>query len=696
MKRFIAILLVLLSLVAVGCSKEPTETVDIIDFSSGEKPQVSAPPAEVEPVETGYGSGMTAAGLTHTLGVRTDGTVVAAGQNTDGQCDVGTWTNIIYAAAGNNLSVGVKEDGSVVYAGASIPGIEELASWTNVKKVAVGDGFVVGMSKDGKGMGTADAGDAKSWTELADIKAAGKHVVGLKEDGTVLVSGDVNDPNWSGVIAIDANKDSVVAVKADGTALTTGSQAISAWNNLVNIAAGDTITVGVRKDGTIVTDASDDVSAVTTAVSASAGTNHALVMLHDGKVKGLGSNDVYQLRTGAWELRPFSDNGYLVGFAPGMKGQRVMDILNDIYNASSAEIKKPNEPGSVDRALLGADEAIFTGAEAFINGESIGTIVIRGDVSGDGIIDANDSGTINNHILGNNQLDAMQLVAAGIYVGLNGEVMKSSVDAVESYIADPAGHSIPQFRSASVGDTYAEKISTAKQTNDDVTGWITVPGTLIDFPIMKATKDYHYNYYTWDDKKDATGAVYMYYNEARQGQFYSFTAHNNRKRAAEKPGDPTSMFHDLHHVFDKSLGKTNCMHKACGAELGADIADLKTYQGRVWDLNILGEEGLWEVFATYVTTKDTEKSNIDTLYDNIWFDTDQKDWGWSDKLDTLYTQKVRSKDEIRAWIDKQIEKSEIDLGVKVGTNDKLLTIVTCGTDSSKAGERLYFFLHKVG
>ncbi len=694
MKKFVAILLVLLSLAAIasGCKSNESETVDIIDFN--DTPEVSAPPAEVEIGEKGYGSGMTAAGLTHTIGVRTDGTVVASGQNTDGQCDVGAWTNIIYAAAGDKISVGVKEDGTVVVAGNTASGESAAAGWTGIKRVAAGSAHVAGLKEDGTVV-TTGAGDTAAWTDIVDIAAAGNHTVGLKADGTVVATGDVNAPDWSGVIAIDTNNNSIVAVKADGTALTTGSQALSAWNNLVDIAAGDTITVGVKADGTVVTDAADDVSAITTAVNASAGANHALVMLYDGKVNGLGNNDSFQLRTGAWELRPYSDNGYLIGFAPGMKAQRVMDILNDIYNASSAELKKAAEPGSTERAILGADEAIFTGAEAFINGESIGTIVVRGDVSGDGLIDANDSGAINNHILGNNQLDPMQLAAASIYVGLTGEVMKSSVDAVDAYIADPT-QIIPQFRSATGGDTYNEKISTAKATNGDVTGWITIPGTMIDFPIMKATKDYHYNYYTWDNKKDATGAVYMYYNEARQGQFYSFTAHNNRKRAAEQPGDPTAMFHDLHHIYDKNLGRTTCMYEKCGAELGADLPDLKTYKGRVWDLNILGEEGLWEIFAVYATTKDTEKTNIDTLYNNIWFDTDEDDWGWSDKLDTLYTNKVRSKDDIRAWIDSEIGKSEIDLGVQVGTNDKLLTIVTCGTDSSKAGERLYFFLHKVG
>lgn len=691
MKRFIAILLVLLSLLAVGCKGKEADAVDIIDFDN--KPETSTPPVEAEIGEKGYGSGMVDGGLTHSIGVRTDGTVIATGQNTDGQCDVGAWTNIIYAAAGDKVSVGVKEDGSVVLAGATA-GLEAASSWTGIKRVAVGAAHVAGLKADGTVV-TTGAGDTGAWTDIVDIAAAGGHTVGLKADGTVVAAGDANAPDWSGIVAIDTNSSSIVGVKADGTAVTTGSQTLSAWNSLVDIAAGETLTVGVKKDGMVVTDAADDVSAITTGVSAGAGANHALFMLHDGTVKGVGSNESYQLRTSAWELRPYSDNGYLVGFAPGMKGQRVADILNDIYNATTAEVKKPAEAGSAERAVLGADEVIFTGAEAFINGESIGMIVIRGDVSGDGIIDANDSGAISNHILGNNQLDAMQIVASSIYTNASGEVMKSSVDAVNNYIADNT-RSIPQFRSAIGGDTYDEKINTAKQTNGDVSGWITIPGTMINFPIMKATKDYHYNYYTWDNNKDATGAVYMYYNEARQGQFYAFTAHNNRKRAAEQPGDPTAMFHDLHHVYDKNLGRTTCMYEKCGATLATDLPDLKTYQGRVWDLNILGEEGLWEVFAVYATTQKTEKTNIDTLYENIWFDTQEKDWGWSDKLDTLYTEKVRSQDQIRAWIDKQIEKSEIDLGVKVGTSDKLLTIVTCGTDSSKAGERLYYFLHKVG
>ena len=39
-----------------------------------------------------------------TVGLKSDGTVVAAGDNTLGQCDVASWTNIIQVAAWGNLS----------------------------------------------------------------------------------------------------------------------------------------------------------------------------------------------------------------------------------------------------------------------------------------------------------------------------------------------------------------------------------------------------------------------------------------------------------------------------------------------------------------------------------------------------------------------------------------------------------------
>jgi len=74
---------------------------------------------------------MVAAGWYHTVGLKADGTVVAVGDNDDGQCDVPGWTNIIQVAASWGHTVGVEFDGTVVAAGPEI----ELAKWNLIQAV---------------------------------------------------------------------------------------------------------------------------------------------------------------------------------------------------------------------------------------------------------------------------------------------------------------------------------------------------------------------------------------------------------------------------------------------------------------------------------------------------------------------------------------------------------------------------------
>ena len=63
---------------------------------------------------------MVATGRRHTVGLKSDGTVVAVGRNDEGQCDVGDWTDITQVAAGAAHTVGLKSDGTVVAAGLEI------------------------------------------------------------------------------------------------------------------------------------------------------------------------------------------------------------------------------------------------------------------------------------------------------------------------------------------------------------------------------------------------------------------------------------------------------------------------------------------------------------------------------------------------------------------------------------------------
>ena len=70
-----------------------------------------------------------AAGRIHTVGLKSDGTVVACGQNASGQCDVSSWTDIVAVAANRFHTVGLKSDGMVVACGDNYYGQCNVSGW---------------------------------------------------------------------------------------------------------------------------------------------------------------------------------------------------------------------------------------------------------------------------------------------------------------------------------------------------------------------------------------------------------------------------------------------------------------------------------------------------------------------------------------------------------------------------------------
>ena len=56
-------------------------------------------------------------GMSHVVGLRRDGTVIAAGSNHIGQCDIEDWENIVSVTAGNNCTLGITADGELKIAG---------------------------------------------------------------------------------------------------------------------------------------------------------------------------------------------------------------------------------------------------------------------------------------------------------------------------------------------------------------------------------------------------------------------------------------------------------------------------------------------------------------------------------------------------------------------------------------------------
>ena len=68
-------------------------------------------------------------GASHMVGLKADGTVVAAGYHADGRCDVGEWTDIVAVYAGDAHTVGLKTDGTLVAVGQNAHGECNVAGW---------------------------------------------------------------------------------------------------------------------------------------------------------------------------------------------------------------------------------------------------------------------------------------------------------------------------------------------------------------------------------------------------------------------------------------------------------------------------------------------------------------------------------------------------------------------------------------
>ncbi|MDE5590778.1 MAG: hypothetical protein K2J60_16840 [Acetatifactor sp.] len=77
-------------------------------------------------------------GFESLLGLKRDGTVVAAGNLRSGQENIAEWTDIVAISAGQDIHVGLKRDGSIVIAG-DFGGILELPDMTSMKNLYVPD-----------------------------------------------------------------------------------------------------------------------------------------------------------------------------------------------------------------------------------------------------------------------------------------------------------------------------------------------------------------------------------------------------------------------------------------------------------------------------------------------------------------------------------------------------------------------------
>ncbi len=209
----------------------------------------------------------------YAIGLKTDGTVVWAGEKRDGRCDVSGWTDIVAIATGGNHTVGLKADGTVVATGRNSYDQCDVSYWTDIVAITAGDNYTIGLKADGTVV--AVGGDYEipygvlDWTDIVAIDADSSRAVGLKTDGTVVLAGhnfyDDYQPyvsGWTDIVDIAAGYHITVGLKADGTVVTARSSDeiqcdVSDWTDIVSVDSDYEHVVGLKADGTVIV-AGDD------------------------------------------------------------------------------------------------------------------------------------------------------------------------------------------------------------------------------------------------------------------------------------------------------------------------------------------------------------------------------------------------------------------------------------------------------
>ena len=171
------------------------------------------------------------AGGLHSVCVRRDGTCVASGYGTYGQCNVDDWSEVISVSAGYNYTVGLRVDGTIVAVGANTDGQWGAIKWGSICDIAAGGLHTVGLRTDGTCVAVGNNAngqcDVTRWNGIISVAAGNYHTVGLTESGRVVATGyngygqcDVS--NWHDIIAVSAGRNHTLALDKNGTVWAVG------------------------------------------------------------------------------------------------------------------------------------------------------------------------------------------------------------------------------------------------------------------------------------------------------------------------------------------------------------------------------------------------------------------------------------------------------------------------------------------
>jgi alpha-tubulin suppressor-like RCC1 family protein len=270
----------------------------------------------------GVGSGVVelAAGLSHVLARKSDGTVLAWGNNSNGQLGVGTIEGSKVPGAVTGIS-GVKAVAGGDLHSYALTSDGKVWAWGNYASGQLGEGHAVVQASPVQvvGLGTGSG--------VAAVSAGGGFALALKGDGSVVAwgangSGQLGDNSTtnreapvgvatlgagSGVKAISAGRDHALAVMEDGSVLS--------WGGNGNGQLGTNDTMGRRTPGPVA-----GLGAGSGVVAAVAGPARSMALKSDGTVwtwggngQGTAGDGTTMQRLSPVQVHGVGDEGFLTG-----------------------------------------------------------------------------------------------------------------------------------------------------------------------------------------------------------------------------------------------------------------------------------------------------------------------------------------------------------------------------------------------
>ena len=641
-KRLIKlILLICCTALIAGCSageKEPESTLALL------RPEEERP--DPQPFETAAVYGMVSASDRLTYGLSSAGLLSYTGR-TNGRGACYEWRDVVWVETSDRYTLGLDKDGRVLVAGiyqdgesdSSVFGTaayiaEKTADWTDIVCICMNDISVYGLRKDGTVLST-EGGRQLMLKDIRLIAAAGDWFAAVDAYGRVWPVGpkdtgsqdqvfygktpDLSAIEGKELVWLKGFPQHIVALTADGELISTRpADPMNGAKDCVRAFADENWTAYLDKSGLLHTDCPImEGITVENAYWFDASDTHTAISRTDGTVVcyGLnGINDYYQRRTWQWRLLPFGEDGYVYGIAPGTTGKN--------------------------------GQAVRTGDTYELPDGSTGIAVILGDLNSDGQIDSADLALLESAADGDADLTGAQWQAADVLRDTSrpGTVDETDVKQLEYHLK---GYTIiDQYLK---NDYYVNDVAESERINIDVSGYIYLDGTNIDYPIMYGPS-FYYHYYNWKGWKDECGSVYFYYLGTRKNTVV--TGHNVRWG---------SILNHLHVIQDNYAPYYS------------------EYSERLWTLNFWGETGIYEVFSMY--EQKSASYNESYLYYNT---------NYSRSMNKM------SVEEIQKWIDHQNENTDLDYTVHVDPDDWFATVLTCADTHAESdrGGRIYFFLRR--